>query len=78
MKVVYKDKGNRIVYTKGMTQDQIIEFIKNRMAKRQKELDKRQWIVDEYRSLSSKQAEDNEWLSYLINNPNFILPVDNQ
>ena len=64
MKVTYK-RGNTIVYTKGMSLKQVIEFIERRMEKRAEELKKREWIVKEYRSLEAKQAEDRQWLSWL-------------
>lgn len=65
MKVHYKNKGNTIVYTKGMSLKQVIEFIERRMKKRDEELKKREWIVKEYRSLEAKQAEDRMWLTWL-------------
>lgn len=64
MKVTYK-RGNTIVYTKGMSLEQVIEFIEKRMKKRTDELQKREWIVKEYRSLEAKQAEDRQWLLWL-------------
>lgn len=76
MGVRYKKNGNTIVYSKNMTQQQVMDAIRKRMATRQKEIEKRQWIVDEHKSLLEKQAQDQEWLFYLETHPDFI-GVDN-
>ena len=64
MKVRYK-RGNTIVYTKGMSLEEVKGVIEKRMKKRDEELKKREWIVKEYRSLEAKQAEDRQWLQWL-------------
>lgn len=64
MKIQYKN-GNTIMYTKGASLEEVKAAIKKRMEKRQKELEKREWIVKEYKSLEAKQAEDRQWLQWL-------------
>lgn len=64
----YSKKNTVIHYTKGMTNEDAIKEIEKRMRKRQKELDKRQWIVDEYNSLKEKQLVDRDWLGVLKRN----------
>lgn len=64
MKIRYKN-GNTIIYTKGASLEEVKVAIKKRMEKRQKELEKREWIVKEYKSLEAKQAEDRQWLQWL-------------
>lgn len=66
--VRYKGKNNNtIVYSKGMSDRDIIDVISKRIEKRQIELDKRKWIYDEYLSLSEKQKVDKSWLSAFSN-----------
>lgn len=72
MKVNYTNKNTTLVYSKGATREQIIEFIKNRIEKRQIELDKRQWIIDEYNRIMEKQKQDKEWLDYINTHPEFL------
>lgn len=62
MAVRFTNKGRTIVYRKGQSRLDVIAELEKRIAKRQKELDKRRWIVDEYNSLLSKQAEDRSWV----------------
>ncbi len=64
----YSKKNTVIHYKKGMTNEDAIKEIENRMRKRMKELDKRQWIVDEYNSLKEKQEVDREWIGILKRN----------
>ena len=65
MGITVKYKGNIMTHTKGATAEQVIEVIEKRMARREQELQKREWVVKEYRSLEAKQAEDREWLAWV-------------
>lgn len=65
MGIHFKKNGNQIVYTKGMTNAKAIEFLKKRVAKREKEMQKRKWIYDEYNSLLKLNKLDNEWIQVL-------------
>lgn len=64
--VRYKKKT--IVYAKGMTKEDVIDVIKKRMEKRKTEIQKRLWIVLEYKALEAKQATDQDWLSWVERN----------
>ena len=61
-------KGNVILFTKGMSRDDVMNAIKKRMDKRATELEKRKWIYDEYNSLKAKQDEDAIWLAWCEKN----------
>lgn len=66
MKKTVRFKGkynNTIVYSKGMTDSEIISVLEKRISKRQIELDKRKWIYDEYISLCRLQDLDVKWLN---------------
>ena len=58
-------KKNTIICAKGMTKEDVIEVITKRMEKRKPELQKRLWIVLEYKSLEAKQKQDQEWLNWV-------------
>lgn len=60
-----KYRKNTIVYAKGMTKKDIIDVIKKRMEKRETELQKRHWIVIEYKAIEAKQKNDQEWLNWV-------------
>ena len=62
MVVRYTNKGRVMRYTKGASKEDVMSFLSSRIAKRQKEIDKREWIVREYNSLIKKQEEDKSWL----------------
>lgn len=76
MKVSYTNKNTTLVYSKGATKEQIVEFIRNRISKRQIEIDRRQWIVDEYNRILEKQKQDQEWLEYIYQHPEFLSKED--
>ncbi len=64
MSVRFKGHNNNtIVYSKGMTDKDIMDVLSRRIQKRQVELDRRKWIVDEYNSLLKKQNTDKQWLA---------------
>ena len=65
LSIRYKNKGHTLVYKKGQSRLEVQTELEKRIAKRQKELDKRQWIVNEYNSLLCKQAEDRDWLNWV-------------
>jgi len=65
MKVRYKNNNRTIVYPKGASLQEVKNCIIKRMEKRQGEMDKREWIVKEYKSLEEKQCQDREWLAWL-------------
>lgn len=72
MKVHYKDNNTTLVYSKGATREDIITYIQERIEKRQAELNKRQWVVDEYNRISEKQKQDIDWLDYIKRHPEFL------
>lgn len=76
MKVRYTNKNTTLEYSKGATKEQIVEFIQNRIVKRQIEIDRRQWIADEYNRLLEKQRQDQEWLDYINQHPEFLSKGD--
>ena len=66
--ITFKKNGDMIVYPKGMSNDEAILYLENRIKRRDKQLLKRQWIVDEYNTLLSKQKLDREWITILRTN----------
>lgn len=71
--VRFKGKNNNtIVITSGMTDKDVVEVLQKRLAKRQIEIDKRKWLVDEYISLTKKQEIDRKWL-YAFEHENFSI-----
>lgn len=60
-----KIKGNLLTYTKGMTTEKLILHFRSRIEKREKEIEKREWIVKEYNSLVEKNKVDRGWLVWL-------------
>ena len=73
--VKYKKNGNCIVYSKGSNNDSVIVELRKRVEKREKELQKRKWIYDEYLSLLKKQELDRGWIATLERN-DVVLGVD--
>lgn len=66
--VKFKGKNNNtIVYSSGMTDEDIVDVLTKRIQKRQIELDKRKWIYDEYISLLEKQKVDKDWINAFSN-----------
>lgn len=68
MGIRFEKNGRTIVHPKGMTNSEAIRYLENRIKKRDKELQKRQWIYDEYNSLLAKQKLDREWVIILRTN----------
>lgn len=60
-----KIKGNTIGYPKGATLDEIKKHFIQRIERRNKEIERREWIVAEYRRLQAANATDREWLAWL-------------
>ena len=63
MKVSYKK--NVILVTKGASLQDTISFVEKRIAKREAEMQRREWIYKEYVALQKKCAEDKSWLLWL-------------
>lgn len=67
-KIRFKGKNNdTIVYSSGMSDNDVIEILERRIKKRQVELDKRKWIYVEYCSLMKLQKIDERWLKNFHN-----------
>lgn len=70
--VRYKDKNTTIVYSKGMSRDDIISVIQKRIDERNKKIDQRQFIVDEYNRLKEANKIDYDWLEYIKGHEEFL------
>lgn len=77
MRLHYKNKGTVIVYTRGMTNQDAIKLLNKRISNREKEIQKRKWIVDQYNSLVAANELDKSWVISLSNNSVVLGGEDN-
>lgn len=66
MSIRFKKKNTLLTYSKGMTRDQVAHELQKRIDKREKELEKREWIYKEYLNLIKSQENDKQWLNWVL------------
>ena len=70
--VRFKKNGSVIVHSAGSTQEDCIQVLERRVAKRKIELDVYERFYKRYLSLKKAQCRDEEWIYYLKKDPHFF------